>query len=629
MEEYMYFNGINGASGDYELPPMTPHQLAAIITGEEIDRGLLNELKQRRLAHWAVKEGVDAQDLAQSGWGVIFAAKDEQVPAIREALSELLTLRQQQAGERYREYSAVDGYRPGESKNDFLARHGAGPGPVDPDRVPYYLLIVGDPETIPYRFQNQLDVQYAVGRICFDTLEEYACYARSVVEAETGKVALPRRATFFGARTPGDRATELSADHMVRPLAQKLSADQPDWKVQSLIGEAATKGQLSSLLGGERTPALVYAACHGMGFPNGDRRQLPHQGALLCQDWPGPERHRGPIPENFYLSADDIASDAHLLGSMAFFFACYGAGTPRVDEFARRVPGGRAEIAPYAFVSRLPRRLLSHPKGGMLAVVGHVERAWSYSFLWERAGEQLAVFESTLRRLMEGARVGWAVEYFNDRYAEIASDLSVLIEEKEFGAQVDELTLAALWTANNDARAYVIIGDPAVRLPLARPGEEPPARPEIAHVPVLSTPAASKAPAPTAPAPEKGVEIAFGLRDEWEGLGNSIKKFTTQLATALGDAATQIATLEVKTYSAGDLEAVARGADDQPRRLRAYTKIAFDGDMEIYVPEKDGEVDQVLWRIHTDMVREAQANRAQFFRTMGELAVGLLKSLKL
>jgi len=628
MEEYLYFNGINGASGDYELPPMTPRQLAAVIAGEEVDRGLLNELQQRRLAHWAVKGGVDPGDLSQAGWGVIFAAKDERVPAIREALGELLALRQRQAGERYREYSGADGYRPGDSKNSFLARHGAGPGPVEPDLVPYYLLIVGDPETIPYRFQNQLDVQYAVGRICFDTLEEYACYARSVVEAETGRVVLPRRAAFFGVRTPGDRATELSADHMVTPLAQKMSAAQPDWQVQSWIGESATRGRLNSLLGGENTPALVYAAGHGMGFPNGDRRQLPHQGAILCQEWPGPERHRGPIPEDFYLSADDIASDARLLGAMAFFFACYGAGTPRLDEFARRIPGGRAEIAPYAFVSRLPRRLLAHPKGGMLAVIGHVERAWSYSFLWERAGEQLTVFESTLRRLMEGARAGWAVEYFNDRYAEIASDLTVLIEEMEFGAKVDELTLAGLWTANNDARAYVIVGDPAVRLPLASPGEEPPPRPEIAHVPVLSIPEGGAQVASPASEAER-VEIAFGLRDEWESLGNAIRRFTSQLATALGQAAAQITTLEVKTYSVGDLDAIVKDAAGQARRLRAYTRVDFDGDMEVYVPEKSGEVDQVLWRIHADMVREAQANRAQFFRTMAELATGLLKSLKL
>lgn len=414
---------------------------------------------------YAPIEGVDPRDLASAGWGVVFAHDAD--PAIREALEPLLVRRREQAGAaregRYREFSGAIGYQPGESKGEFLWRRGSGFGPVDPDQMPYYLLLVGDPEAIPYRFQSQLDVQHAVGRVWFETAAEYANYARSVVAAETGSPR-PSRAAFVAVDNPDDRATALSAHDLALPLADFVAADQPAWAIETLNGAAATKAGLLAALGGASPPALLFAACHGMAFPLGDPRQLGHQGALLCQDWPGPRAHRGAIPPEFYVSVDDIGDDAPPRGMIAFLFACFGAGTPRLGDFAQPTVLQRPVIASRSFVAALPRRLLSHQNGGALAVIGHVDRTWSCSFASPANRRQLAVFTAALKRLLEGYPIGSAFEFFNERYAELATALGAELADIAYGKVPNDLALAELWTASNDARNYTILGDPAVQL---------------------------------------------------------------------------------------------------------------------------------------------------------------------
>jgi hypothetical protein len=469
--EKFYSNGINGKTGDYLLPPLTPGEMSKIVQEESLDENRSQELKRWHQhvthKHLGPREGIDPKDLSQTGWGVIFAFEDQKkVPAYKEALKDLLDLRREQAGDYYREYTGEDAYRKGETKTEFLERHFIGPGPADPVKMPYYLLIVGDPDKIPFSFQYQLDVQYAVGRIHFQTMEEYFGYARSVAMAEKGQITLPKRASFFGVQNEGDMATELSAMHLIEPMAQNLDDDLCDkgWKIQHVTPAEALKSRLTNLLGGDETPALLFTASHGMGFPIDDPRQATHQGALLCGDWPGPEKWQEEIPQKFYLAADDIGDDARLLGLLSFHFACYGAGTPEKDDFFHRVFKQPKEIASKPFLSRLPLRLLGHPKGGALAVIGHVERAWGCSFIWKNAGSQLAVFEDTLKRLMNGHPVGSAVEYFNQRYAELSTRLTEDLKNIDYGKKPDDLELSFVWTANNDARNYVILGDPAVRL---------------------------------------------------------------------------------------------------------------------------------------------------------------------
>ena len=472
-DEALVFNGINGESGEYGLPPMSGEELATFVQGEGTPENL-DELRFRyrqSVTHpLGVRHGVDVRDLAQTGWAVLFAHDAD--PEIRAALQPLLDLRREQAGDLFQLYEGGDGYREGESKDKWLGRHGAGPGPAVPEKVPYYILIVGSPEKIPYRFQSQLDVQYAVGRIDFETAEEYARYAASVVASEQEKFHLPRRMTFFGVANEDDKATQLSTKELVEPLAGKFRNRFADWEVESVLREEATKSALADLLGGQRTPALLFTASHGMEFPKGSERQIPHQGALLCQDWPGPVAGQGKkVPQDFYFAGDDLAADDNLAGLIAFFFACYGGGTPLLDEFAKEAFKDRMAIAPRPFTSRLPMAMLSRPKGSALAVVGHVERAWGYSFLWPGAGAQTEVFESSLRRLLAGYPIGAAVEYFNERYAELATMLSDALEEAEFEGVDNPYQLSGMWTANNDARGYTIIGDPAVRLRVAPAGE--------------------------------------------------------------------------------------------------------------------------------------------------------------
>ena len=756
VEGDLVFNGINAITGEYGQPPLSSAKLARLIRGASLpqdyrdfvdrqkrlgalaqvenrlqrvtdaqsdlqvrlDEARLSELRFRAQnpTPWPTIPGAgDPADVANAGWGAIFPA--EMHPNVREeikeALQPLFDLRRERTGDLFRIYEGGSAYRSGERKGQFLERLGVGPGLADPREMPFYILLVGTPEQIPYSFQYQLDIMRAVGRLDFGSdIEAYQNYAWSVVAAESGDIVLPRQAAFFAPTNRGDKATQLSAQILVQPLYENLAVAAPefdvaldrDWDVlPPYMGEGqATHDQLQRLLGGDpaQTPALLFTASHGIEFPANHLAQLQQQGALLCQDWPGPGSD---VLRNHYLPAEDIDASADLTGMMVFLFACYGAGTPQLDQFASQAFKVREKIAPRSFTAALPQQLL---KQGVLALIGHVERAWGYSFISPQGREENQAFITAMRTLMNGDPIGMATDSsFNMRYAELSSDLSADLEELKWDpSYLSDHELAYRWTANNDARSYVVIGDPAARLPIAEPEPGQDVRPDPGVItlpepesvalpveeepvdttaegvlieadtvpfvedalasplldfedfprtslvpevepepePMLATEVWQDVPASSivevaAPAPPVALgdhaAVGYGLEDQFQKLRASLKSFTDQLATSLGNAAQDIVTLDVRTYSTSDIAAVAAALDSRQEvsaTLRALTRVAFDGDLQVYVPERtDRGVDPALWSVHTAMVEEAQESRANFLATMADLATRLLDSLRI
>jgi hypothetical protein len=248
---------------------------------------------------------------------------------------------------------------------------------------------------------------------------------------------------------------------------------------------------------------------------------------------------------------------------------------------------------------------------------------------------------------MNGDPIGLATDpSFDLRYAALSSNLSHILEELEYDEHfISEYELAHLWTANNDARNYVIVGDPAAKLPLA--DGEAVERPTITvehRSPESPAPESTKVVHSAPPSQAEGdaltgtddtllaSEVAIAFAAERSVLMSSLTNFTDKLANAVNKAAKDISSLEVTTFSSSDLSKVSYDYEKNRLsgdvKLRAITRISFDGDTQACVPETDDAINQALWKIHLDMVQEAQANRTEFFKAMAELAIRLIDIMK-
>lgn len=450
--------GVHAATG-HPLAPLHPSALSAI----GVDPQTILQKADPRAVLGAAASVKEPNDLAQAGWGVIFPAGI--APEIVAALQPLLEWRKAQAGSLYREFRD---YPFGQSARDWLNKKGVTIALVDPTQgVPLYLLLVGGPSQISFEFQYLLDSYWNVGRIEFDTPDEYAAYAASVIVYEqAAAVPTTRSSALWVTKNLADRATGLLHNQIGVPLANGHGAHLPlgaekGFALSAFLGEQATRANLEAILRGDTPngrPALVFTGSHGVAFDAADPvAQREGQGALLSQAWAA---GTPPAPEQYFRGAD-LAADVNLRGMLLFQFACYGGGCPAKDTYDRDANGKPRTLIPAPIVARLPQRLLAQ---GALAVLAHIDRAWAFSFQTDRGGAQVQEFRSVMERLLAGERIGEATDGFNRRWSVLGADLQMLVEEQQATGAVPAANLANRWVARDDARNYLILGDPAVRL---------------------------------------------------------------------------------------------------------------------------------------------------------------------
>jgi hypothetical protein len=425
-------------------------------------------------------------NLSQTGWAVLFAADAD--PAIKQQLQPLLDLRQRQVQRRaipgrlplFRIFEGDDPNNGGVLLNpdgtpqtalQWTHQHGASlTSPVVPSIVPYYVLIVGSPERIPFSFQQDLKSQWLVGRLYFDDIEDYGRYAAHVVAQEPDPATPdvdppvpPTQAAVWITSNQGDVATMVLANALTGNfqatdgMAQSILGSDWGFAADLSLRADATKARLKDILSGARgAVSVLFTGSHGAEAPppvtdDDAAHQRGTQGALITQAWvPG-----SAVTDDCFFRADDIPDTNILPGMMVFLFACFSAGCPAIDSYRVNADGSPIAVAKAPFISKLAQALLSH---GALAVLGHVDRAYKYGFVDTSGTSQVQAFRTPLEVLMQGNSAGLAA----DSFSSTEGTLSVTIQR--LGATLAAPALVRMHIACDDARNYIVLGDPATRL---------------------------------------------------------------------------------------------------------------------------------------------------------------------
>lgn len=481
----------------------------------------------------------DRNDLAAQHWAIIAPrgrAGDRQL----EAIEPLRRLREEEQRAPVKIYR-VDPEMTVKEAEDWRSAE-FWPDGTPEDEVPLYALLLGDLMETSAELQHVLARDTLVGRVHFADgqgdldLSAYAAYAEKVVRHATTGTPETKADYLFYTAPDGTSATVTGKDRLVTPGIEASRERVAAGKLPAASVEELEADTVSKLLGAmdRKRPGVLLSVSHGLGAPRrgwrSEEEQWRRQGAMV-------------VDAGEVLEAEALAGQPFLPGGMWFLLACFGAGTPQASVYkawltelasASAYSGNLASVekslpsgGQRPFLAMLPQAALASPRGP-LAVIGHLDLAWTYGFSSKQditKGRKERILEP-LEKLVSGSRAGVALGKLMIDYAEVNHELMEEYQRDKdarinnLPGTIDPVAQAHRWMLRNDLRGYILLGDPAARLPLAQntlrrsagaaPAQAPDRAPEVSSAPAPTNPAP---PAPDAPSPEPAPAPEAATRD--------------------------------------------------------------------------------------------------------------------
>jgi len=349
------------------------------------------------------------------------------------------------------------------------------------DALPRYQLILGDLHQVSADLQVTQAIDAFVGRLAFDELEDYAAYVDKLLRWEREPAPSDRRRLLLHTVHDGTRSTAIGYRELVRPsldLLDRAIKYKPDLQRVDLLESGSDDDPYPDELlsaAGHTSPTVLFSLSHGDGAPRRGWRsyelQRRHQGAMS-------------FGSSGSLTGELLRSRPFLPGGLWFMLACFSAGTPSTSKFERwlRLLGqsGAATSRPAdvlrslpatdqaPFVASIPKAALANPDGP-LGFIGHVDLAWTYAFRRvdsnDRAQSRPARFGELLRAAVEGSRIGVAFRELYSAFTQIDSELVY----RQADPNTPPERRGHLWMLRQDLAGYILLGDPAARLPTPKP----------------------------------------------------------------------------------------------------------------------------------------------------------------